>query len=293
MVRGPFNREKLVMVKSTRRKWLQRCAGATLGVLGWTFLVEPRWLAISKHELFIPHLPDAWMGKTLVHVTDLHAGRVTTSYLQHAKTTIDTLRPDIVVFTGDFIDHTGGLEELRTVLKSLRPPPLGSIACLGNHDYGLGWRQTHVADEVASIVSQHGIRLLLNDTCEIDGLRFFGLDDFWGPRFGPKSLLAQANPIEASICLCHNPDVCDHDVWGSFHGAILSGHTHGGQCKPPFLPPPLLPVDNRRYTSGFFTIDEHRQLFISRGVGHTMRVRFNCRPEIVAFRLQRLTIPLS
>ena len=75
--------------------------------------------------------------------------------------------------------------------------------------------------------------------------------------------------------------------WLGYEGWILSGHTHGGQCKPPFLPPPLMPVRNRRYTSGESRSPGGRRLYISRGVGHTLRVRFNVRPEVTVFTLQR------
>jgi predicted MPP superfamily phosphohydrolase len=72
---------------------------------------------------------------------------------------------------------------------------------------------------------------------------------------------------------------------GKHDGWILSGHTHGGQCKPPFLTPPLLPVRNRRYTAGEFALDGGRRLYISRGVGHLRQVRFNVRPEVTVFEL--------
>jgi predicted MPP superfamily phosphohydrolase len=62
--------------------------------------------------------------------------------------------------------------------------------------------------------------------------------------------------------------------------------THGGQCKPPFLPPPLLPVQNRRYTCGEFEIANERRLYISRGLGHLLQVRINVRPEITLFELE-------
>ncbi len=52
-----------------------------------------------------------------------------------------------------------------------------------------------------------------------------------------------------------------------------------------FLPPPMLPVKNRRYTSGAFDLGDGRSLYINRGLGHLLRVRFNARPEITCFRL--------
>jgi len=45
-------------------------------------------------------------------------------------------------------------------------------------------------------------------------------------------------------------------------------------------------VANRRYTAGAFELNGNRKMYISRGVGHLLRVRFNCRPEVALFRLR-------
>jgi predicted MPP superfamily phosphohydrolase len=89
----------------------------------------------------------------------------------------------------------------------------------------------------------------------------------------------------AAIVLSHNPDTVDLPVWGDYAGWILSGHTHGGQCRPPFLPPPILPVRNARYTAGVFDLSGNRRLYINRGIGHLLRVRFNVRPEVTVHEL--------
>ena len=52
-----------------------------------------------------------------------------------------------------------------------------------------------------------------------------------------------------------------------------------------FLPPPLLPVKNRRYTAGAFDVGPGRRLYVNRGLGHLIQVRFNVRPEITLFTL--------
>jgi len=48
-----------------------------------------------------------------------------------------------------------------------------------------------------------------------------------------------------------------------------------------------LPVKNKRYTAGEFGLFGNRRMYISRGVGHLLRVRFNVRPEIPVFQLRR------
>ena len=125
----------------------------------------------------------------------------------------------------------------------------------------------------------------LTDFKDLDGLKIVGLDDFWSGRCDGRAAFDSESARGAQVALCHNPDAVDKDHWPGYQGWILSGHTHGGQCKPPFLPPPLLPVKNRRYTAGEFDLYDGRRLYISRGLGHLLPVRFNCRPEITVFRL--------
>jgi predicted MPP superfamily phosphohydrolase len=86
--------------------------------------------------------------------------------------------------------------------------------------------------------------------------------------------------------LCHTPDALDALSWGDFQGWVLAGHTHGGQCKPPFLAPPLVPVRNPRYAAGEVALPDGRRLYINRGLGHLLQVRFNARPEITTFTLR-------
>jgi predicted MPP superfamily phosphohydrolase len=132
-----------------------------------------------------------------------------------------------------------------------------------------------------------GVKILRNDVAEIDGLQIAGLDDLWAERFEPVRTLAGLNPQKPSLVLSHNPDTADEPGWGQYAGWILAVHTHGGQCKPPFLPPPILPVRNRRYISGEFALPGGRRLYINRGLGHLTRVRFNARPEVTLFYLEK------
>ena len=128
---------------------------------------------------------------------------------------------------------------------------------------------------MVAIAQQSGIVMLRNQVRDVEGLQIVGLDDLWAKRFDPAVALASFDDRRAAIALSHNPDTADLPVWERYEGWILSGHTHGGQCKAPFLPPPLLPVRNRRYTQGEFRLSGDRSMYINRGVGHLISVRFN------------------
>jgi len=256
----------------------------------YTWRVEPHWLELTYPVLPIWGLPPELEGRTLAQITDLHVGpKVDDDYVIKAFRRVQELAPDFVVFTGDWITYRSPrqFEQLRRLMEHMPHGRLGTVGILGNHDYGFRWKMVDVADQVVEIARTAGVITLSNQALTVAGLQFIGLDDFWSPRFDPAPVLAQHGQDAATIVLCHNPDVVDLPVWGQYQGWILAGHTHGGQCKPPFLPPPELPVRNKRYTSGEIALSGSRRMYISRGVGHLLQVRFNVRPEVTIFRLQR------
>lgn len=269
-----------------RRRQFLRGLAATVAAAGlYTWRMEPTWVEFVRRDLSLPRLPAGWAGRTLVQLSDIHVGpRVDDAFLRRTFVQVTALAPDLVAYTGDFISYRGPgtLEQLRRIARDLPLGRLGTVAALGNHDYGDGWRQLEVAEEVAAILRSVGVTVLRNASAEVAGLKFAGLEDLWSGRLSFE-VLASAMP--SHVVLCHNPDACDLEGWRDFPGWILAGHTHGGQCKPPFLPPPLLPVKNRRYTAGEFELSGGRRLYINRGLGHLLRVRFNVRPEVTVFRL--------
>ncbi|MDX1436496.1 MAG: metallophosphoesterase [Anaerolineales bacterium] len=274
----------------TRRAFL-KLSGASLAAVAGLGLyarwLEPHWLEVVRRQLPINRLPDRLAGKTLAHISDVHVGpRVANDYLVSVFQRLAALNPDFVVFTGDFISyHPGVFAEIPLAFQFFPKGRLGTLAVLGNHDYGPAWSHPEIAGRVVASVQQFGITVLRNQVLEVEGLQIAGLDDLWGPQFRLAPTLAALDPAKASIVLSHNPDTVDLPGWSGYHGWILSGHTHGGQCKPPFLPPPLLPVRNRRYTAGEFLLAGNRRLYINRGVGHLLEVRFNARPEVTLFEL--------
>jgi len=259
---------------------------ASTGLYAWQ--IEPHWLEIVTRPLPIAGLPEALSGARLVQLSDLHVGfRVADDYILETFQRIAALKPDIVVFTGDFISfHRDIYEHTKRIYARLPHGRLATVGILGNHEYGPGWSHPEVAERLTGILRSAGIEILRNSMKEVAGLQIVGFDDLWARRFRPARALEMVDRRAPVLALSHNPDTVDLPGWQGFQGWILSGHTHGGQCKAPFLPPPLLPVNNRRYTSGEFELSGNRRMYISRGVGHMWKVRFNVRPEATVFRLE-------
>jgi predicted MPP superfamily phosphohydrolase len=275
----------------TRRRFFGTVLGGVAASGLYTWRIEPHWVEIVRRPLPIRGLPRSLEGKSLAQISDVHVGlRVDDDYLIDVFSRVAALAPDIVVLTGDLVSfHDEVFDQMQRVYRAFPRGRLATVGVLGNHDYGSWWSHPEIAQQVVEIVTPLGLTILRNEVRDVDGLQIVGLDDWWAKRFDPVRALSCVDNSRAAIVLSHNPDTVDQPGWAGFEGWILSGHTHGGQCKPPFLPPPLLPVRNRRYTAGAFELDGNRRLYINRGVGHLYRVRMNVRPEVTMFTMMSVS----
>ncbi|RLS81348.1 MAG: metallophosphoesterase [Planctomycetota bacterium] len=277
-----------------RRTWLKRtmggllAAGSGAGFYAWQ--IEPEWVEFVRRPLVIRGLPKLLAGCSLVQISDIHIGPdVADSYLIRSFKRIAAEQPDIVVFTGDFLTLQGDgrppIDQMKVVLRHFPQGKLATIGILGNHDYGIRWKEDRVATTVVKLAEDAGLKMIRNQSCQVNGLQIVGFDDLLGPNFGGPQVLKNTDLHQPTLVLCHNPDALDFPIWNGYDGWILSGHTHGGQCKAPFLRPPIVPVHNKRYIAGEIPLADGRRVYVNRALGQSMRVRFNVRPEVTLFQL--------
>lgn len=214
-------------------------------------------------------------------VSDIHFDPLyETEFLAHIFDEIAGLSPDVVFLTGDYISNTTARIGEFARIAARHRPRLGMFASIGNHDV---W---HGAGQVAAAFEQNHIRMLRNAVAplpENPGWALAGLDSFWGGRPAP-GLFSLAPPDTQFISLVHEPD-----AWNLLTDPRirlqLSGHTHGGQVRAPFLGALRLPAWGRIYDAGLFRRGG-QFLYVNRGIG-TVRIpcRINCRPEITLLEL--------
>src|SRR5688572_10120466 len=184
----------------TRRQFLVAggaalAGAAAAGIYAWQ--IEPHWVELVRRPMPLPNLPEPLVGRTVLQLSDLHVGpRVDSGYLIETLQEAGRLTPDVVVFTGDFISYRSPaqFEELARVLAHAPRGRLVSVAALGNHDFGVAWRQKDVAERVTEVVRGAGMSVLRNGVTDVEGLQVAGLGDYWTPDFGParpvRSLLS-------------------------------------------------------------------------------------------------------
>ena len=161
----------------------------------------------------------------IVHLTDLHVGRVTPMRVQTAAIALTNAQePDLVVITGDFVCHSQEyLEELGALMRSLKAPVM---AVLGNHDYWSG------AGEVRRTLERAGVEVLMNThtiiTLKGQRLQVVGLDDAYTGHADRERAVRGLRRNLPTLGLSHIAEEADA-LWAKNVPLVLSGHTHAGQ----------------------------------------------------------------
>jgi predicted MPP superfamily phosphohydrolase len=275
--------------KLTRRYFLRLALGGTataglsaLGGAAYTTLVEPQWLALRHVDVPMRGLPAALDGFTIVQLSDLHRGPVMAEEdISRAVDLALQQTVDLVVLTGDFVSSSAGYAASCAELLSPLAAGGNALACLGNHDH---WTE---AGTVAGSLSDADITLLRNQAREVaDGLWIAAVDDVWEQHADLEEALREVAPDAATVLLAHEPDYADQAACDGRVGLQISGHSHGGQVRFPFIGPVILPYLAQKYHTGRYKVGD-MWLYVNRGVG-TIRpaVRFNCRPEVTLLTLR-------
>lgn len=275
-----------------RRQFCWRATKATAAVVAATpvyaWRLEPHWVDYQHQTMTLPKLPKHWHGKRLVQISDLHVGPIVDEvYLRSVLREVAAIEPDLLLITGDFMTCKYGervydTTEVMREVAGIAP----SFSVLGNHDYGRGFRQTKTAAELTDSLQSIGIRVLRNEVEELAGLQIGGMDDLWSRRCKIQQTVEKFDRTRPAIVMCHNPDCVDRTGWLDYRGWILSGHTHGGQCRLPGHGAIYAPIRNYDYIAGRVDLEEGRVLYVNRGIGYKKRVRFLSRPEVTVFTLE-------
>ncbi len=275
----------------TRRqffKWM--CAAGAVATLGagttaYGYHVEPFQLRVERVTIPLTRLPGAFEGLTIAQLSDLHLGPyVSEEYLLRAVNLTNALKPDLIVLTGDLVNSSWRYIQPCSDIISRLAAPFGVYAVLGNHDYWVGYLKFMLQS-----VQRAGITLLRNEAVPLARgrslLYLIGIDDLWLRQANLNHALERVPDNACKIALMHEPDFADISAQAEID-LQLSGHSHGGQVRLPFLGPLILPKYGEKYAMGLARAGNFTQVYTTRGVGVLPpAVRLNCPPEITLLTL--------
>lgn len=271
----------------------------------WGALVNRFRIDVKEITVECANLPDAFDGYRIVQFSDLHVGTYgsDTTFVSKVVNRINSLNPDLVVFTGDIVNRrTDEIWPFVSVLSNLEAPD-GVLSILGNHDYGDYSDWPSAAAKAKNMADMHtaqhmmGWNLLLNEHTFIhrgnDSIAVIGVENIGDPPFHSYGSMAKAYEdvadSNAKILLTHNPAHWVDSVSNGRNVNIdltLSGHTHAMQIEIFGVSPAVF----RYRTWGGLYISEtdgSRQLYVNIGLGTVgIPMRLGATPEITVITLK-------
>lgn len=237
-------------------------------LVGIYSFVEPHFLGVEKVEIETEKIEDL----KIAHLTDFHSrhfGKIEKRVLAKLK----EIEPDYIFITGDFVDaRTHDLESCQdfwTALAEQYPDRVYGVT--GNHEY-----RHPENDEITSRLRESGIKLLNNESVELEGFVLAGVES---PHLKHDDV-ERVFDRKVDILLAHSPEIF-RKVKDKKVDLVLTGHTHGGQVNIPLLRRLVLPLRyGKKYREGLFH-EEGTYMYVNRGIGTTvLPIRFNAPPVI-------------
>ena len=253
----------------------------------WGKFGEPNILAINDYKIESDKISKDFNGLKIVQFSDLHFGSYKEHRLDKLVKNINSLKPDIVVFTGDLIEENYEItdKEIKSLVNHLSKinAKLGKYTVIGNHDVNNEHFENIMYDS-KFILLKNNYDIIYNEKSE--PLLLFGLDDSLegSPNISSikeKNLLN----IQYKIVLMHEPDYIDEFVSDYDVSLVLAGHSHNGQVKIPGIRPIYLPKGCKKYYKSYYDV-KGVPLYISNGVGGSiLDFRLGSIPSINVYRL--------
>lgn len=276
------------------RRWIARSTLITVVFSLCCYIygakIEPNWIEIVPIEITIPHLDKAFDEFKIVQISDLHIGDfMPESRFSRIIKLVNQQQPDAIAITGDFITKRNNFDaaKIKQQLSQLQARSV-KVAVLGNHDH---WARK--ISKLKHILAASKIDNLDNEVYFIQKdshrLAIAGLDDpYWGKPNLAK-ILAQLPESMPTVFLVHEPDYIEKSAKTHRFALQLSGHSHGGQIRIPFLTPLVLPCGGKKYFAGLDRVED-TYTYTNRGLGMTnLPLRIGSRPEITVFTLHSPT----
>jgi len=230
----------------------------------------------------IEGLAPSLSGLRIAHVSDFHFRRWTPVY-DRAQKLLLSAEYDFLVATGDLGTHPGNWERARGLIRRFFDPLAARTPCyavLGNHDHPA------MADNGVT-----PLRFLRNESLSIDhrgeSIAIAGVDQSLSGCEDLGTALATATEGRLQILLAHYPSTVFR-LSSSSVNLQLSGHTHGGQIRFPWLGC-IWPNDriSRHMARGLHEVSGVT-LHTSPGIGVSMilPMRVNCPAEVTILALK-------
>lgn len=248
-------------------------------------------LQVSNYNIISNNIPVDFNNYKILQISDFHNTRNKTLTDDLIKE-IAKQKPNIIVFTGDFIDanRTNTDIAIKFIKEINNIVPMYFV--FGNHESSISGYLKEQLEKNKVIVLDNKTEVLKVNNSEIN---LIGIND---PVMFNENAVSDSEIIKVeldnakysedkySILLSHRPELFDTYVEKKLD-LILTGHAHGGQIRIPCIGGIIAPNQGffPKYTKGVCE-QNNTTMIVSRGIGNSiLPFRINNRPELVIVTL--------
>lgn len=246
--------------------------GASIGLGAFGMYEGIRVPDVVDRRIAVKDLPPELEGFSFVQLSDIHCSALSTEpHVRALVERVQSLSPDLILITGDFVDGTVKRRERDVAPLADLSAPMGVWGCEGNHEHYGNY------DAWIAKIESLGIRLLKNAHTVLDvpgrnaKICLAGLADRMGARFGRetpdvKRALEGAPDIKTvpRILLVHQPKGFPSYRAEADFTLQLSGHTHGGQITGFDRGVAIM---NGLFVRGEYALEDGTKLYVHPGSG--------------------------
>lgn len=247
-------------------------------------------LQITQYTYTSDEIPVGFDGYTIVHLSDLHNKIFGRDNLP-LREAVAALHPDIIVLTGDIIDHSNHMDiDAALRFMSQMPQLAPTYYITGNHEESL---RSTVMQEFITQITDYGVHTLSGEMVTLtakngDTISLIGIADLDLQSDVLAQLMEYEDRKTLHLLLAHEPQyLSDYAATGV--DVVFSGHAHGGQFRIPFTHQGIFAPDQGLFpklTEGVW-VQGDTTMYISRGLGNSaFPQRLFNRPEIVCVTLR-------
>lgn len=259
----------------------------------YAFFIEPSRVCLKNVTIHNKTMASMFKGLKIIQLSDIHIGKSWSAPADRTLEIINSIKPDIIFLTGDYVQWHGGTLAYNQALNFLSylHAPLGVYAVMGDADYSYSRKSCefcHIKGSALPAI-RHKVRFLQDSGAFIragkNEFYIAGINGNSKPEIYKK--IIEELPSDVPVILLSHKSLVYHYIDADKNILVLSGDTHGGQM---YLPKYLWKIFKRKespeYMYGLYQ-SRKKSLYVTSGIGTSeLQFRLGMPPEVVLFEFK-------